>query len=226
MREGSFLGQLAPATMRALAAYSKPRRYPADRVLFHQGDPAGHVLLVHGGWLKITSVSRNGSHALLALRGPGDIVGELAVIDGSARSATVTTLSPVMAYFLDGKRFTQAIDELPGFAMALLRHVSRSLRESDQKRLEYVSADTTGRLATLLLQLSTEHGKRTSAGVLIDLPLTQRDLAAAAATSREAVARLFAALRERNVVRTSRRRVEILQPAVLKSLSRSLSDDA
>lgn len=225
---GSFVAHLTETTARALAAYGRTRRYPAGSALLHQGEPFGHVLLLRAGWVKVTSVSRGGATALLALRGPGDILGEVAAVDGGARSATVTTLVPVEADVIDGRRFLQAVEELPGLALALLQHLSRSLRESDCKRLEYVSAGTSGRLASLLLALSGQDGRDgrgSGGGRTIDLPLSQRDLAAAAGTSREAVARLLHTLRERGVVRTGRRRVEILQPEVLRSLCRSLSTD-
>jgi CRP/FNR family transcriptional regulator, cyclic AMP receptor protein len=218
---GSFLAQLAPETVTALESYGRARTYRLDNALLHQGEPPGHVLVVRSGWVKVTSVSRNGAEALLAIRGPGDILGELAVIDGSPRSATVTTLTSVDAVVIEGRRFLQALEDLSGLAVALTRHVARSLRESDGRRLEYVSSDSSARLAALLLRLADEYGE----GGTINLPLSQRDLASAAATSREVVARLFHKLRDRDVVRTGRRRIEILQPEVLRSLCRSLSDE-
>jgi CRP/FNR family cyclic AMP-dependent transcriptional regulator len=223
---GSFLAALNPATAATLTGYGRRRTYPAGATLLHHGEPAGHVLVLHAGWVKATSISRGGVEALLALRGPGDILGEVAAIDGRARSATVTALTTVTAHTIDRQRFLRAVEELPGLAIALLQHLSRSLRESDGKRLEYASAASSGRVVALLLELSDQYGRSEGETRVIDLPLAQKDLAAATGTSREAVARLLHTLRERGVVRTGRRRVEILQPEVLRSLSRSVSDDA
>lgn len=176
--------------------------------------------------MKVTSVSRGGDEALLAIRGPGDILGEMAAVDSQPRSATVVTLVTVEAQLIDGDRFLSALDQLPGLSLALLRHLARSLRESDNKRLQYVSASSSGRLASLLLELMDKHGRRTGVGWTIELPLSQRELAAAAATSREAVARTMRTLRERDVIRTSRRTVVVMQPEVLRSLCKSMSFDA
>jgi CRP/FNR family cyclic AMP-dependent transcriptional regulator len=223
---GSFGTQLAPEAVAALEKYGHVRTYPAATVLLRQGEPAGHVILVRIGWAKATSVSRGGAEALLALRGPGDILGEVAAVDGGVRSATVTTLVETEALTIEGGQFLRAVEELPGLAMALLRHLARGLRESDGKRLEYVSAGTSGRVATLLVDLTERYGERTEDGWRIELPLSQQDLAAAAATSREAVTRVLRTLREREVVRTGRRRLEVLRPEVLRSLGRSASLDA
>src|SRR5438046_10650422 len=106
---GSFAAQLDPATWEALARYGRLRSYPAWATLFHQGDPSRHVVIVLSGWVKVTSVSRGGNEALLALRGPGDILGELAAVDGGPRSATVTTLMPVTVQAVDGERFVEAV---------------------------------------------------------------------------------------------------------------------
>jgi CRP/FNR family cyclic AMP-dependent transcriptional regulator len=223
---GSFAAQLTPEVLSALEECGRIRSYPRTATLLRQGEPAGHVILLRSGWAKVTSVSRGGAEALLALRGPGDILGEVAAVDGGPRSATVTTLVAADALVVDGRQFLAEVERLPALALPLLRHLARGLRESDGKRLEYVSASASARLATLLLGLSEQYGQRTDDGWRIDLPLSQRDLAAAAATSREAVTRLLRTLRDRDVVRTGWRRLEILQPEVLRSLSRSASLDA
>lgn len=221
----SFAANLDATGRAALAALAVTRAYPPRAVLFHQGDPAGHVAVLLRGWVKVTSVSRGGQEALLAVRGPGDILGEMAAVDGLHRSGTATALMPVTAQVIDGRRFVEAVTGTPDLALALLKHLTNSVREADGKRLEYVSIGSSGRLAGLLLELSARHGRSTPEGIVIDLPLSQRELATAAATSREAVARAMRTLRERDVVRTRRRGVMIVRPDVLHSLHGSASND-
>jgi CRP-like cAMP-binding protein len=221
----SFLAHLDPSERRALSALGTARRYAAKATLFHQGEPSRHVVLLLDGWVKVTSTARSGGEALLALRGPGDILGELSAVDGQPRSATVSALVPVYARVVDGDRFLESLARLPKLALALLAHVAGSLRESDSKRLEYVSSSSSTRLAALVLELAARHGRQTAEGVLIELPLTQRELATAAATSREVVARVLRTLREREVVRTRRRHVIVVQMEVLQSLSGSVPGD-
>ncbi len=209
----------------ALVDLGVEREYAARASLFHQGEPTRHVLLLLDGWVKVCSRSRGGEEALLAIRGPGDIVGELSAVDGRPRSATVTALVPVRVRVIDGDRFRDHLLRRPKVMLALLAHVAGNLRQSDLERLKYVSTPSSGRVARLLLDLAMRHGRQTPDGVLIDLPLTQRELATAAATSREAVARTLRLLRDRQLLRTSRRRIVLVRPEVLRSLSGSVPDD-
>lgn len=221
----SFLAALEPDVRRAFLELGAHRVYRPRSILFHQGDPSRHVVLLLDGWVKITSTSRSGEEALLALRGPGDVLGELAAIDGANRSASAQVLLQVSAVVIDDERFVRSLTQYPQVALSLLRHISRNLRESDRHRLEYVSASSSARIAARVLELAARHGVETPDGVVIDLPLSQRELATAAATSREMAARTLRALRERDVLRTSRQRIVVVRPEVLRSLCRSVSSD-
>ncbi len=111
---------------------------------------------------------------------------------------------------IEGDRFLEAVLASPELRLALLQHLTTHLRDSDRKRLEYVSTSTFQRLVTLLVGLADRYGDRYPDGTtVIRLPLTQRDLASAAAMSREAVARGLRVLRERDLVRTDRQRIAI-----------------
>ncbi|GIJ48977.1 Crp/Fnr family transcriptional regulator [Virgisporangium aliadipatigenens] len=221
----SFLAGLGATEMEVLRQAGTPRAYRPRATLVHQGDPSSHVLLLHEGWVKITSTSRSGEEAILALRGPGDVLGEMAAIDDGPRSATVIALVAVRAIVVSGERFVECLAQHPPVALSLLRHISANLRESDSRRLEFVSASSSGRIAALLLKLAREHGRRHGDAIVIQLPLTQRELALTAATSREVVARTLRTLRERDIVRTERQRIVVLKPTVLKSLTRNVSSD-
>ncbi|AEB43140.1 CRP/FNR family transcriptional regulator [Micromonospora maris AB-18-032] len=199
------------------------RSYSAGTVLLHQGDPSRHVLLIEKGWVKVTSTSRRGWEALLALRGPGDILGELSAVDGQPRLSTVTTLTGIEATILSAERFHACLAQWPEIALSLLRQVTASLREADGRRVEYGSSNGDDRLVVLLVELLDKHGVETSDGVLLDLPLTQQDLAAAVGASREVVARTLRVLRERRIAITQRRRIVIVRPDLLRSLAGSVS---
>jgi CRP-like cAMP-binding protein len=155
---------------------------------------------------------------LLAIRGPGDVVGELSAIDAHLRSASATALTAVQAHVIDGARFVAC--RHPGLTFELLRYLAANLRDSDAERLKYVAASSNARLAQLLVRLARQHGVETEEGVMIGLPMTQQ-----AATSREAVARALRVLRERGIIRTSRKRIVLVRPEVLNVLSASVPTD-
>ncbi|MBQ1066732.1 Crp/Fnr family transcriptional regulator [Micromonospora chalcea] len=220
---GSFGASLSPSARAALTAAGTRHRYRAGTPLFHQGDPSRHVVLVEQGWVKVTSTSRRGWEALLAIRGPGDILGELSAVDGRPRLATVTGLSPVHATLITAERLHTCLAEWPEIALSLLRHLAASLREADGRRVEYGSSNGDNRLIGLLVELLDKHGVGTADGMLLDLPLSQQDLAAAVGTSREVVARTLRVLRNRHIVSTRRLRIVVVEPDLLRSLAGSVS---
>lgn len=222
----SFTAALSSVALATIESLGHVRVYPAGSALFRQGAPTRHVAILAQGWVKVVSSARNGEEAFLAIRGPGDVLGELSAVDRQPRSATVSALVPVRARVIQGNLFLEAVSASPELCLALLRHLTAHLRDSDRRRLEYISTGTFQRLVTLLVELADTYGDRhPDSTTVIRLPLTQRDLAAAAAMSREAVARGLRTLRERDLVRTTRRRIAIIRLDLLRSLSASVPDD-
>lgn len=223
---GSFVAGLSAAEIAALKRLGRIQEYPTNAPLFRQGEPTRHVAVLTKGWVKVVSSTRHGEEAFLAIRGPGDVLGELSAVDGEPRSATVTALVDVCARVVQGDLFVTTVCGSPRLSLGLLRYLATHLRDSDRRRLEYVSTSTFERLVGLLIELADTYGDPgPDGGVVIRLPLTQRDLAAAAAMSREAVARGLRTLRERNLVGTDRRRITITRPQLLRRLAASVPDD-
>ncbi|MFI0154179.1 Crp/Fnr family transcriptional regulator [Streptomyces lydicus] len=216
-----YLARLAEDSRKALLGAGRELRYPARTVVLRKGEPSSHVLLVLDGWLKVTDDSQNGHEALLALRGPGDIVGESAALQGASRSAFVTALEPVRAVAVAAERFTAFLDEHPVAARRLMSVITDRLRAGDRKRLELAACGVKERLARLLLELAEWHGERVAEGILVRVPLTQQELAGSVGASREAVTRLLRELRERGVVTTRRRALVVVRPEVLRRIGGS-----
>lgn len=213
-----FLARLEKEDRAALLAIGRPLRYPARGVIMHQDEPSAHVLLLLHGWTKVTAIATNGYEALLALRGPGDIIGEGAALSGRHRSATVTALEPVDAVVIDETRFTAFLAGSPRVALRLLSLTTDRQRSTDRRRLEWAALTVRERLAVLLLELVRTHGHRTDEGVELTLRLSQQEFAGSVGSSREAVARLLKELRDRQVVVTRRRGIVVLRPDILRRI--------
>lgn len=213
-----FLARLEKDDRAALLAIGRPLRYRARCVLMHQDEPSTHVLLLLHGWTKVTALAANGYEALLALRGPGDIIGEGAAVSGRHRSATVTALEPVEAVAIDQGRFTAYLADSPQVALQLLGLATDRQRSTDRRRLEWAALTVRERLAVLLLELVRTHGSRTDEGIELGIGLSQQEFAGSVGSSREAVARLLKELRSRQVVATRRRRIVVLRPDVLRRI--------
>ncbi len=172
--------------------------------------------------MKVSSSASSGKQVLLAIRGPGDLLGEFSAVDGRARSATVTALSPVIATMVSGAVFRTFLMNDGKAAFHLLRLVVSRLREADMQRLEYGAYTVIERIARLLLDYAGRYGQADDDRVVITLPLTQTELAHAAGASREAVAKALKRLRDLGAIRTGRRRVELLRPDLLADLAKAL----
>ncbi|MCG0062858.1 Crp/Fnr family transcriptional regulator [Streptomyces tricolor] len=214
-----FLARLEKEDRVALLATGRPLRYGARTVLMHQAEPSAHVVLVLHGWTKVTAAAANGYEALLALRGPGDILGEGAALSGRYRAATVTALEPVEAVVVEQGRFTAFLAENPRVALQLLSLTTDRQRSTDRRRLQWAALTVRERLAVLLLELVRTHGTRTDEGIALTIGLSQQEFAGSVGSSREAVARLLKELRAREVLVTRRRRIVVLRPDVLRRIA-------
>ncbi|MGE7386015.1 Crp/Fnr family transcriptional regulator [Streptomyces sp. NPDC004126] len=216
-----FLARLEDEEGAALRALGRELRFAPRTHLIHQNEPAAHVLLILDGWTKVTSAAANGKEALLALRGPGDIIGESAALTGRARSATVTALEPVRAVAVDPGHFRAFLAHVPSAAFQLLALTSDRARAGDQRRLEFASLSVRERLAVLLQDLVRTHGRRTEDGIEITVPLSKQEIAGAVGASREMVQRELKSLRDRGVVITGRRTTLIARPDVLRRIAQA-----
>ena len=198
------------------------QRWPRGAVLLHEGDKSDNVLVVEQGWVKVSSSAPSGKQVVLGIRGPGDLLGELGAVDGGARSATITAISPVVAATVQGTAFRALLVDDGALAFELLRTVVARLREADVHRLDYGAYTVTERLARLLLEYGRRYGRTDTDRVVIVLPLTQTELADAANASREAVAKAFRKLRMIGAIRTARRCVELLRPDLLAAVAEGL----
>lgn len=204
---GEFLSMLTPDETQALKAAGRPRRWERGEVVMTEGDTSDWVLLLLDGRVKVSSHTSGGTEVVLAVRGPGGLVGEMSAIDGSARSATVTALEPVGGVVVrDFAGFLRAHGRV---AVLLLQLVTERLRDSDRKRIEYGAFDTTGRVATRLVELAERYGEPTNSGLRVSLPLSQDELAGWTGASREAVSKALRTLRDRGLIETGRRRVMV-----------------
>jgi CRP/FNR family transcriptional regulator, cyclic AMP receptor protein len=220
-----FLARLETADRGALLGLGRELAFKPRDVLLHQHEPSSYVLFVTHGWTKVTAAAVNGYEALLALRGPGDIVGESAALTGRPRSATVTALEAVQAVAVDRDRFTEFLGGSPTVSYALLGLTSDRMRAADQRRLEFASMSVRERLAALLLELAHTNARYTKAGVELLVPLSKQELAGSVGASREMVQRLLKDLRERGVVVTGRRTLKIVRMDVLRRIARAEGGD-
>jgi CRP/FNR family transcriptional regulator, cyclic AMP receptor protein len=194
------------------AAFEDGRRLRlrTGTVLFAEGDASNRVALLLSGRVKVSTLSDGGVETVLGFRGPGEVLGDLSALDGEDHIATVTVVEDGDALVVPASRFIAALEARPGAALALLRVVAQRLRDADRKRAEFVSLDVGGRVAHRLAELAEAFGRPADDGILIDLTLSQRELAGWTGASREAVNKAIAQLEAAGLVRRDHRRLVVL----------------
>jgi CRP-like cAMP-binding protein len=216
-----FLDLLSEADRAELIRCGVRRDWAPGEVLFAEGERSDFVVILARGQVKVTCAIEAGGEVLLAVRGPGTLLGEIAAIDGEPRSATVVALEPVSAIVVP---FVDFSDYLLGHleaAILLLRLVASRLRDADRKRFEFGAFDTTGRVAARLVELAERFGSPVAEGVRIRMPLSQDELAAWTGASREAVARSLRLMRAQGWISTGRKNVIVRDLPALRYRAQS-----
>ena len=182
----------------------------------YAGQAGTDVMVLVSGRVKVTYLTEDGREVILDFRGPGDLLGEMAVVDGNPRSSTVAAVEAVEALSMAATDFQHLVASRPTFANQLLQNTLRRFRDSDRKLIEFGASHTIGRVATRLAELVERFGTPTPAGHVIDLPISQEELAGWTGSSREAVAKALHTLREQGLITTERRRITVLDLERLK----------
>lgn len=178
-----------------------PVRLASEEVLFLAGDAGDGCYRVEQGMLKVTMGSRSGAERILAFVGPGAIVGELSVIDGLPRSASVLAVRPAVLRFLSLTAFEDFAAKHPEIYKSLVMLLARRLRETDVVIAAGSFLPLRGRVACTLLELAEDFGRNVGAGrIVIGQKIGQSDIAAMTGIARENVSRILNDWKRRKLV--------------------------
>ncbi|MEV6976034.1 Crp/Fnr family transcriptional regulator [Kitasatospora sp. NPDC093806] len=211
---GPFAG-LDAADLRDLGRLGTRRVYAPGEALMIEGEPGDRVAVLLTGCVKVVAATEDGGEALLAVRLPGELLGELAVLDGEPRSASVLAVRTSTTREIAGPAFLNYLADRPAAALAVQRSVSRKLRSATRYRVDAGHGTGLARLARTLHSLIHSYGTPTEDGLRIDVPLSHADLAALARLSPASVERSLRTLRAQGAVRTSYRELVVRDRTLL-----------
>jgi CRP/FNR family cyclic AMP-dependent transcriptional regulator len=208
---GSFLTLLGPADRTALEGIGRRRAYRKGGFLLREGERSDHAFVIRQGRIKIVATTGSGHELLLAVRGPGELVGELATLTAAdaARTASIVALSPVQVQVVTGPELLDYLERRPKVLMLVVRLIMDRLRDADRRRVEFGSQPTMGRVAGYLAEMAERDGRPVADGIAITTALSQEELAGYIVASRESVARALTALRREGLISTGRRSIVV-----------------
>jgi CRP/FNR family cyclic AMP-dependent transcriptional regulator len=211
-----LFSDLAPEDLERISRVAVPRSYPKGVRVFHEGDHSDACYIVRSGDLRVTREHSDGRAIALATLGPGDIFGELAMLDGEARSASVEALSDCELLALPAGDVRALLRGSAEITVKLVIALTRRLRESNERISRQSFQTVPSRVAGVLSQLIAEEATPLEGRDGVTIRMTQADLAQLAGTSRESVSRFLAVLERAGVVQVGRGRVTVLEPRRLR----------
>jgi CRP/FNR family transcriptional regulator len=212
LRKVPLFTELSDGELTRISQFAIPRSFPRDTRVFHEGDPGDACYIVRTGSCRVTREHPDGRAITLANLGPGAIFGELAMLDGEARSASVEATEDTELLALPASDMRFLIREHPGMAEKLVVALTRRLREANERIARQSFQTVPSRVAGVLDQLLAEDRVAPSMRDGVTIRLRQSDLAQLAGTSRESVSRFLATLERAGVVQVGRGRVTVLEP--------------
>jgi len=206
------------AELAALAQDLWQRRFMPGEAIFQQGDSGQMLYLIESGQVRIYVQDEEGQETSVNLCGPGEMFGELALIDEMPRSASVVAMEPTVVYIISRERFREHLLRSPQLALNFMKMLTVRVRYTTQQLSSLTLLDTPGRLARKLLELAQDHGQVEAEGVRINLSLTQSDLASLIGTTRESVNKAMGAFRRQGLILMKEGHIVIVDADKLREL--------
>ena len=214
----SFLGGLPDAMLEQLAGRAHVKRYKKGETIMTRGDDGDSLMIVLAGRAKISNITSDAREIVLNFLGKGDVIGEIAILDGAPRTASAFAIDEIEALVLYRRDLLPALLKSPDTMLELIKILCEKLRAASAI-VEENSLPMAARAAAGLLRLADQHGRVVKRGTLIDLKLSQRDLGSYLGLSRENVSRQLGLFRDIGVLRIEGSEIVILDRDALREYS-------
>jgi CRP-like cAMP-binding protein len=214
-----FLRQLSKDDADALLSRIRRRTVAAGTEIIRAGSAGDEAVLVLKGRVRVVAYGADRREVVIALRRPGELIGEMSALGTGRRTATAVAVDEVEAGFLRASELLEFLHGHPDAGMVMIRMLVRRLAEVTRDVVDLATQDSVGRLAKRLIDLSSEHGIAAQGGTQIELALTQDELARWTGATRETVSRALRLMRQLGWVATDRKTITVLDPAALRERS-------
>jgi CRP/FNR family cyclic AMP-dependent transcriptional regulator len=201
LAEHPMFGRFGRAELDRLVTYMRVVRHPARTVLFRKGDAGLNMMIVLGGRVKICTHSEDGKELVLNLINPGEVFGEIALIDGADRTADAVTDGECTVVVLERRDFIPFLQTHPEACMKLCEALCQKLRQTSEMLEHSLFLEGPSRLAKRLVHLAEVFGRPVPDGVRIDIHLSQQQLGNMVGMSRESMNKQLRQWREEDLIR-------------------------
>ncbi|MGE5316291.1 MAG: Crp/Fnr family transcriptional regulator [Acidobacteriota bacterium] len=195
-----IFNELNTTELEKIAALGVRKQYKKGSIVLLEEETGAALFVIASGKVKIARMDDDGREVILSILGESDFFGEMAILDGLTRSASVVATSKTELFMIHRSDFLALLQEYPSVAIALLRELTSRLRKADAQIKSLSLKDASGRVASVLLQLADDIGVFRRGKVEIDEMPLQQDLANMAGTSRETISRMLHKFVKKNYI--------------------------
>ena len=213
--------ELSQEELAHLSELAQTKIYKPRETIVEKGDSATEFFVLLRGRAKVGAPGADGSHAAINVMGPGEVFGEIAILDGQPRSATVTTLEECEMAVVNKAAFNDLLTASPSIAVKLLNVLAGRVRELTTRIEDRSFLDVPARLAKQLLWLAKSHGVESGRAVRIDLRLSQQELGDLVGATRESVNKQLREWTRGGILRQERDCIEIFDLDALRGIAAS-----
>lgn len=221
LRQSPLFSELSEEILDHLSDRVVERSYDKGQTIFNQGELGDSVFVVAKGLVKVMVNSPDGEEMVLTTVGPPDIFGELAVLDGGPRSAAAEALQETTALVIDRQTLADLITQRPELEQGLVRSLGKVVRRTTEHVSDLAFLHLPERVAKVLLVLADQRGSQEGEDRVIDIQLTQTDLAGMVGGSRQRVNLILRSFKERGYLEFDGRRIVIKRPDLLRKRIKS-----
>lgn len=216
LKKVPLFSELDEGELHQLASVVREQHYRRHTTIVHVDDPGSALYILKSGLVKITIEDQHGDEMILRILYPTDFFGEMSLLDGMPRSATVTAQEPSEVLTIAREHFLHIIEQSPKILLKMTTVLSKRLRRTNELIHSLAFFDVYGKVARLLLNLAAERGRVTEQGTVIDMRLTQQELAELAGMTRETMARTLREFQQAGCIRVESGIISILELDMLR----------
>jgi CRP/FNR family cyclic AMP-dependent transcriptional regulator len=218
LRTSPLFKAMQPEEVDAILDFATERRLRRGQVVFQKGDTGSSMMAVLSGRVRISAVNADGKEITLNVINPGEVLGEIALLDGQPRSADASAIEDTVLLVVERRNFLPFLTNNQMLASRLLAVLCEKLRSTSLALEQIALFDLEARLARLILKLAADYGRRSADGTRIEMKLSQRDISNLVASSRESVNKQLAIWRDSGVLAIEDGRIIVRRSEDLEAL--------
>ncbi|RCW49874.1 MULTISPECIES: Crp/Fnr family transcriptional regulator [unclassified Halanaerobium] len=212
-----FFSLLSEDELKVINSIASEKKYKKGEYIFFEGETGSKFFVIKSGQVKLVKMIENGDEQILNIFSNNDIIAEIVAFDRGNYPASAVTMKKTDLIIFNQADLENVIMENPAIGIKLLQEMSTRLRRAQQNVRDIALKDSSGKMASLLTFLSQKYGIEKNGNIILDIPLTQQELASMIGSSRETVSRMLSRFESEGIIKTSRKKIIIYKPEELKN---------